>query len=46
MTDANIVKALSLSDPTVLERTRFTPQVSEADRNHFGQLWARVKAAQ
>ncbi len=46
VTDSNIVKALSLSDPTVLERTRFTPQVSEMDRNNFGQLWARVKAAQ
>ena len=46
VTDSNIVKALSLNDPTVLERTRFTPLVSEAQRNQFGQLWARVKAAQ
>jgi len=37
---------LSLNDPTVLERTRFTPLVSETQRNQFGQLWARVKAAQ
>ena len=46
VTDTNIVKALSLNDPTVLDRTLFTPLVSEADRDHFGQLWARVKAAQ
>jgi spermidine/putrescine transport system substrate-binding protein len=46
VTDSNIVRALSLNDPTVLERTKFTPLVTEADRDHFGQLWARVKAAQ
>ena len=46
VTDTNIVKALSLNDPTVLDRTLFTPLVSESDRDHFGQLWARVKAAQ
>ncbi len=46
VTDTNIVKALSLNDPTVLDRTQFTPLVSEADRDQFGQLWARVKAAQ
>jgi len=46
VTDSNIVRALSLNDPTVLERTRFTPLVSEMQRNQFGQLWARVKAAQ
>jgi putative spermidine/putrescine transport system substrate-binding protein/spermidine/putrescine transport system substrate-binding protein len=45
VTDTNIVKALALNDPTVLDRTRFTPIVSESDRDHFGQLWARVKAA-
>lgn len=45
VTDTNIVKALALNDPTVLDRTRFTPIVSEQDRNNFGQLWARVKAA-
>ncbi len=43
--DANVVKALALDDPTVLDRTRFTPRVSEGERNEFGQLWARVKAA-
>ena len=45
VTDTNVVKALALNDPSVLERTRFTPQVSESERDHFGQLWARVKAA-
>jgi spermidine/putrescine transport system substrate-binding protein len=45
VTDSNIVRALALNDPTVLERTRFTPLVSEAQRDAFGQLWARVKAA-
>ena len=45
VTDTNIVKALALRDPTALDRTRFTPIVSEQDRNNFGQLWARVKAA-
>ncbi len=45
VTDQNIVKALSLDDPSVLERTRFTPNISEKDRERFGQLWAEVKAA-
>ena len=43
--DANLIKALSLDDPTILERTNFTLPISAAQRDRFVQLWAEVKAA-
>lgn len=43
--DANLIKALSLDDPTILDRTNFTLPISAAQRDRFVQLWAEVKAA-
>jgi len=43
--DANLIEALSLDDPTILERTNFTLPISAAQRDRFVQLWAEVKAA-
>jgi spermidine/putrescine transport system substrate-binding protein len=45
ITNTLLIKALSLDDPTVLERTRFMLQMTEQDRVKQSQLWARVKAA-
>jgi spermidine/putrescine transport system substrate-binding protein len=43
--DANLIEALSLDDPTILDRTNFTLPISAAQRDRFVQLWAEVKAA-
>ena len=45
VTNTSTIKALSLDDPTVLERTRFIQPLSEQDRTKQSQLWARVKAS-
>ncbi len=44
--DTNLIEALSLDDPTILERTNFTVPISAETRDRFVQLWAEVKAAQ
>ena len=43
--DANLIKALALDDPSILERTNFTVPISAEERDRFVQLWAEVKAA-
>lgn len=43
--DANLIEALSLDDPSILDRTNFTLPISAAQRDRFVQLWAEVKAA-
>lgn len=45
VTDPLLIKALSLDDPTVLDRTNFTAPISSDQRDLFTQLWAEVKAA-
>ena len=43
--DENVIRALSLDDPTILESTNFTLPLSAADRDRFVLLWAEVLAA-
>ena len=45
ITNTTLIKALSLDDPSVLERTRFIQPLTEQDRSRQSQLWAKVKAS-
>jgi spermidine/putrescine transport system substrate-binding protein len=45
VTDEFLIAALSLDDPTILERTNFTLPITGEDRDRFVQMWAEVKAA-
>jgi spermidine/putrescine transport system substrate-binding protein len=43
--DENLIEALSLDDPTILERTNFTVPISFEDFQAAVEMWAQVKAA-
>ena len=43
--DPNLIKALALDDPGILERTNFTVPISREVRDKWVQLWAEVQAA-
>ena len=43
--DENLIAALSLDDPTILERTNFTVPISFEDFQKSVEMWAGVKAA-
>jgi spermidine/putrescine transport system substrate-binding protein len=45
VTDPLLIKALSLDDPGILDRTNFTVPITSAQRDRFVELWAEVKAA-
>jgi hypothetical protein len=40
-----LIKALSLDDPTILNRTNFTVAISRDEHDIYSQMWAEVKAA-
>jgi spermidine/putrescine transport system substrate-binding protein len=46
VTDPTLIEAFSLDDPTVLERTNFTPNLTAEQRDAWTRMWAEVKAAQ
>ena len=43
--DANLIEALALDDPGVLERTNFTVPITQDQLEAFVGMWAEVKAA-
>jgi spermidine/putrescine transport system substrate-binding protein len=45
ITDQTLKDAFSLNDPSILEHTRFTPNVTEAQRQAWTEMWTEVKAA-
>lgn len=45
VTDPILRQALSLDDPSVMDRSNFTKYISAADRDRFVQMWTEVKAA-
>lgn len=45
ITDPTLVKAFALDDPSILEQTNFTPLVTQAQRDAWTEMWARVKAS-
>jgi spermidine/putrescine transport system substrate-binding protein len=45
ITDETLKEAFSIDDPTVLERTNFTPDHSAEQRDAWAQMWSEVKVA-
>jgi len=45
ITDETLKQAFSIDDPTILQRTNFTPDVTDEQRNAWTNMWAEVKAA-
>lgn len=46
ITDETLIEAFSIDDPTVLERTNFTPNLTAQQRDDWTAMWAVVKASQ
>jgi spermidine/putrescine-binding protein len=44
VTDPVLIKALSIDDPSVLESTTYAPPLTQAQRDAWAAMWARVKA--
>jgi spermidine/putrescine transport system substrate-binding protein len=45
ITDENLKKTFSIDDPTILETTNFTPNLTAEQRDAWTAMWAEVKAA-
>ena len=45
ITDATLKQAFSVDDPTVLQRTNFTPNLTAKQRDDWTAMWTEVKAA-
>ncbi len=45
ITDETLKEAFAIDDPTILERTNFTPNVTNEQREAWTKMWAEVKAA-
>jgi spermidine/putrescine transport system substrate-binding protein len=45
ISDETLKQAFSVDDPTVLERTNFTPNVTTQQRDDWTAMWTEVKAA-
>jgi hypothetical protein len=42
--DPILIQAFALDDPSILERTNFTPLVTQEQRDAWTQMWSRVQA--
>jgi spermidine/putrescine transport system substrate-binding protein len=45
ITDETLKKAFSVDDPTILQRTNFTPNLTAKQRDDWTAMWTEVKAA-
>jgi len=45
ITDPTLKEAFAINDPTILQRTNFTPNVTDQQRTDWTNMWAEVKAA-
>ena len=45
ITDPTLKEAFSIGDPTILEKTNFTPNLTADQRDAWTKMWAEVKAA-
>ena len=46
ITDPTLIEAFSIDDPSILERTNFTPNLTAEQRDDWTAMWAEVKASQ
>jgi len=44
ITDQNLIDAFSLNDPTVLQRTNFTPDITADQRDAWTTMWTEVQS--
>jgi spermidine/putrescine transport system substrate-binding protein len=44
ITDETLKQAFSVDDPTILQKTNFTPNLTAAQRDDWTAMWAEVKA--
>jgi spermidine/putrescine transport system substrate-binding protein len=45
ITDPELIEVLALNDPTVLDRTHFSPNISAEQRDAWAEMWVDVKAS-
>ena len=45
ITDATLKQAFSVDDPTILQKTNFTPNLTTKQRDDWTAMWTEVKAA-
>ena len=45
ITDPTLKQAFSIDDPSILDKTNFTPNLTSAQRDAWTAMWAEVKAA-
>ena len=45
ITDPELIEVLALKDPSVLDRTHFSPNLSPEQRDAWAELWVDVKAS-
>jgi hypothetical protein len=45
VTDPMLIEAFGLNDPSILEKTNFTPNLTAEQRDAWTAMWAEVKAA-
>jgi hypothetical protein len=45
ISDPTLKRAFSLDDPSVLQRTNFTPELTAEQRDAWTSMWTEVKAA-
>jgi spermidine/putrescine-binding protein len=45
ITDPELIEVLSINDPSVLDRTHFTPNITAEQRDAWAELWVDVKAS-
>lgn len=46
ITDATLKQAFSVDDPSILQKTNFTPNLTAAQRDAWTTMWTEVKASQ
>ena len=45
ITDETLKEAFSVDDPTILDKTNFTPNLTAEQRDAWIAMWSEVKAA-
>jgi spermidine/putrescine transport system substrate-binding protein len=45
ITDPELIEVLAINDPTVLDRTHFSPNITTEQRDAWAEMWVDVKAS-